>query len=150
MLRMADLGKQDGRAHLSEGVSETEDEATSEVDLPISREAGDEGASNHDGTTGSDGNLTTNGLGEEGDQEEADNTANVVGVVHETEAVVVGVIEVDSPAGHLLGRVHHHTSKSGQSRILVVSIRYYSPIVSSGSRGNTENASVEVKLSHVG
>ena len=110
MLRMADLGKENGRAHLSEGVTETEDEAASEVDLPVGREARDQSTSNHDNAASSDRNLAANSLGEEGHGEEADDGTNVVGVVHETQAVVIGMVKVDLPARHLLRGVHHHTS----------------------------------------
>lgn len=38
MLRMADLGEENRRAHLSEGVTESKDETTSKVDLPVGGE----------------------------------------------------------------------------------------------------------------
>lgn len=109
MLRMANLGQKNGRAHLSEGVTETENETTSEVDLPCGGETRDEATSNHDSAARGDGNLTTKSLSVEWDDEKRDNGSNVVGVVHQTKAVVIGVVEVDFPARHLLGRVHHHT-----------------------------------------
>lgn len=38
MLRMADLGEKNRRAHLSERVTETKDETATHVDLPVGRE----------------------------------------------------------------------------------------------------------------
>jgi hypothetical protein len=148
MLRMADLGKQDGRAHLSEGVAEAENEATSEVDLPVGGEARDQGTSNHDSAASGDWDLTANSLGEEGYEEEADDGTDIVRVVHETEAVLVGVVEVDSPATHLLGGVHHHTSASVSNWTLSGGGEYI-PIVTCGGRSNTQNTGMEVQLAHV-
>ena len=47
-------------------------------------------------------------------EEETDDRTDVVGVVHETQAVVVRVIEVSGPSIHLLRGVHHHASITSQ------------------------------------
>jgi hypothetical protein len=109
MLRKADLSEKNWRAHLSERVAETEDETTSKVDLLGGREGRNESATDHDSATSSNGNLAAKSLSKEGYDKKADDTADVVGIVHETEAVAFRAIKVHFPARHLLGRVHHHT-----------------------------------------
>ena len=108
MLGMADLGEENGRAHLGERVTEPKDKPATHVDLPVRRKGRDKSTSNHDGATDGDWNLATGPLGEERNKEETNDRTDVVHVVHETQSVTGGLVKVSLPVVHLLRRVHHH------------------------------------------
>lgn len=147
VLRMADLGKKNRRAHLGERVTETKDETATHVDLPVRREGRDKGTSNHDGAADGDWNLTSGPLGQEGNEEEADDRTDVVHVVHETQAVTGRLIKVVLPSAHLLRRVHHH-AEDGQQLPLHY-WKLHSPVITSSGGGNAKDRRVPEQLSHV-
>lgn len=129
MLRVADLSKQNRRAHLSKTVAKTKNEPSSHIDLPARREGRDESASDHDDTTDSNGDLAATVLSDVRSvrrsvefgyrqahkvaihNEVTDDGTDIVSIVHDAQAIVIGRIEVFVPSVHLLRRVHHHTSQ---------------------------------------
>jgi hypothetical protein len=65
VLRVADLSEQNGRAHLRETVSETENQTTSEVDVPVGGKGRNDRSNDHDGTADGNWDLTSEPLSDE-------------------------------------------------------------------------------------
>lgn len=167
MLRVTDLGKQDGRAHLRKTVAETKNKSTSHISLPVLGESRHKGAGDHDDAPNSDGNLATPILGGVGSvkrsvmcgikevfegvihDEEADNGADIVRIIHDSQAIIVRFIKVFVPSIHLLRRVHHHPGRHQQTNQELL-CHQYSPIVTRRRRSDAENRRPKVQFAQVG
>lgn len=132
MLRMGNLSEESWRTDLSHGVTETENETTGKVSLPVVSDSGDDTTDNHDNTADSDWDSTTEPICDVWNNEERSNGTKIVSVVHETQSGTSWVVEERLPVNHVLGVIHHHS------------------VVSSGGRGNAKNNTPEVQSLHVG
>ena len=81
MLWVSNLGEENGRAHLSHRVAEAQDQATSEVCLPVLANGRDDTTDDHDDTSDGDWQLATPSVCNWWDDEETGNGAEVVGAV---------------------------------------------------------------------
>lgn len=133
VLRVADLGEKQGRRHLGEGVTETEDETTTEVHLVSVGKGSDATASNHEGAAGGDGGPTAVGIGDVRGDEEGDDGTNVEHVDQDTKLVVIldGNVEELLPLIDLLRDVEQTS------------------VVASRGRGNHENSCAQVQLAQM-
>jgi len=81
VLWVSNLGEENGRAHLSHRVAETQDQATSEVCLPVLADGRNDTTNDHDDTSNGDRQLTTPSVCNRWHDEEAGNGTKVVGAV---------------------------------------------------------------------
>lgn len=109
VLRVTDLSEEDRTTHLSHRVTETEDETTGEVGLPVLANGGDDTTDDHDDTTDGDGKSTSKPVCHVWNNEERADGTEVVSVVHKTETGTLWVVEELDPVSHVLGVVHHHS-----------------------------------------
>jgi len=81
VLWVSNLGEEDGRAHLSHGVAEAQDQATGEVCLPVLANSRNDTTNDHDDTSNGDGQLATLSVCNWWHDEETGNRAEIIGAV---------------------------------------------------------------------
>jgi hypothetical protein len=144
MLRMADLGEEEGRRELGKGVAETHKEATAHEVVEVLGRGLDRSTDNHDETTNDDARLAAIVISNErSDRKRSDGTDGVEGS-EETESRLLGVAKVVLPVSENTEVVQHGSAiiSFGQRRSWWANI----PIVTCGRRRDTDDESIEVQL----
>ena len=152
VLRVGDLGEEHGRGDLGEGVSETEEDTTGGVDGEVRGGGLHSGATGHDDEARADGGLATPLVGDEWDDGDGDDGADLVEGHEEAEIRALGLAEEIVPAVKVLDHAHVHA----RVRVLVLIATKdgraweYLPVPASGHGRGAEHNHDHEELLHAG